>query len=68
MDKVTNQRDWDNTDRDYYQRIIEAVIERGIMPDLDPREPWFLCYAHSNADIDETLNIMRDVVKVTRAY
>jgi hypothetical protein len=33
------------------------------MPDYDAREPWFLSYSHSEADIDETLNVMQDVVK-----
>jgi len=44
--------------------VCEAAIERGVMPDHDPREPWFLCYAHTDAEIDETLNVMQDVVKV----
>ena len=60
---VSNQRDWNNSDRDSYLRIIEAILERGVMADHDPREPWFLCYSHSQTDIDETLNVMEDVVK-----
>ena len=65
-EKVVNQRDWNDTDKDFYLRLIEASIERGVMPDHDPREPWFLCYAHSDADIDETLNVMSDAVKAVR--
>lgn len=65
-ESVLNQRDWDTTDKDYYLRIVGAAIERGVMPDYDPREPWFLCYAHSDADIDETLNVMRDAVKAAK--
>ena len=63
VEKLTNQRQWNETEREYYLRLVEAAIQRGVMPDHDPREPWFLCYAHSDADIDETLNVMRDVVK-----
>jgi glutamate-1-semialdehyde aminotransferase len=33
------------------------------MPDHDPREPWFLCYAHSEADIDETLTVAAEAVR-----
>lgn len=66
MERVINQRDWDHADKEYYLKIVEAAIERGVMPDYDPREPWFLCYAHSNADIEETLNIMQDAVKAVR--
>jgi glutamate-1-semialdehyde 2,1-aminomutase len=64
--EVKSQRDWANSDRDYYLRLIAAAIERGIMPDYDPREPWFLCYSHSDADIDQTLNVMADVVRVVK--
>ena len=35
---------------------------RGIQPDADNREPWFLCYSLSEADVNETLNIFNDVV------
>ena len=63
LDKVTNQREWDKSEKDYYLRLVEAAIERGVMPDHDPREPWFLCYMHGESEIDETLNVMQDVVK-----
>ena len=66
VEQVTCQREWDASDRDYYLRLVDAVIERGVMPDHDPREPWYLCYAHSEADIDETLNVMADVVRTVK--
>jgi glutamate-1-semialdehyde 2,1-aminomutase len=59
VERVTCQREWDKSDQGYYLRLVEAAIERGIMPDHDPREPWYLCYSHSDADIDETLNVWR---------
>jgi glutamate-1-semialdehyde 2,1-aminomutase len=62
-DHVTMQRDWQETERDYYLRLVEYAIERGVMPDHDPREPWFMCYSHTDADVDETLNVMADAVK-----
>lgn len=66
-DHVSGQRDWQKTERDYYLRLVDYAIGRGIMPDYDPREPWFLCYSHSEEDIDETLNVMNDAVsKVSR--
>jgi glutamate-1-semialdehyde aminotransferase len=33
------------------------------MPDHDPREPWFLCYSHSDEDIDTTLSVTREAIK-----
>jgi glutamate-1-semialdehyde 2,1-aminomutase len=62
-EKATCQREWDASDKDLYLRLIEAAIGRGVMPDPDPREPWFLCYSHPDADIDETLNVMADAVR-----
>ena len=66
VEQVTCQREWDASDRDYYLRLVDAAIERGVMPDHDPREPWYLCYAHTDADIDETLSVMADVVREVR--
>jgi len=63
VERVTCQREWDKSDQGYYLRLVEAAIERGIMPDHDPREPWYLCYSHSDADIDGTLNVMAEVVR-----
>ncbi len=40
-----------------YEEVIGALIQRGVMPDDDSREPWFLCYAHSGQDIAETLTV-----------
>lgn len=62
-EKPIDQRTWNNSEKELYLEIINACIERGVMPDPDPREPWFLCYSHSENDIDETLNVISDVVR-----
>jgi glutamate-1-semialdehyde 2,1-aminomutase len=66
IEKPTCQREWTESERDYYLRLVDAAMERGVMPDHDAREPWFLCYSHSEADIDETLTIFADVVKTVK--
>jgi len=66
VEKVTDQRSWNESERDYYLALIEAMVERGVMPDHDPREPWFLCYSHSDADIDTTLTVVREAVKAVK--
>lgn len=63
IDSVKSQRDWQESDRALYLKLVEKAIGKGIMPDLDAREPWFLCYEHSDADIDETLNVYAEIVK-----
>jgi glutamate-1-semialdehyde 2,1-aminomutase len=56
-------RTWGQNDDILYLKIAKAAMDRGVMPDYDAREPWFLSYSHSEADIDETLNVMQDAVK-----
>ncbi|MFO0585121.1 MAG: guanitoxin biosynthesis PLP-dependent transaminase GntE [Anaeromyxobacter sp.] len=66
VDKVTCQRDWAVSDRERLLRLAEAAMERGVMPDYDPREPWFLCYSHTDADVDRTLEVYAEIVKTVR--
>ncbi len=64
VEKITDQRTWNESEKEYYLALIEAMIARGVMPDHDPREPWFLCYSHSDADIETTLEVVRDSIKI----
>ena len=63
IESVTCQRDWQESDRDPYLQLVEKAVAKGVMPDHDAREPWFLCYEHSDADVDETLNVYAEIVK-----
>jgi glutamate-1-semialdehyde aminotransferase len=56
-------RDYCAGDDPLYERLAMALIERGVMLDCDGREPWFLCYSHSEEDIAETLTAFEDAVK-----
>lgn len=60
---VSNSRNWSKANGEYYLKLVDAAIERGVMPDHDPREPWFLSYSHSDEDIDRTLEVYREIVK-----
>jgi glutamate-1-semialdehyde aminotransferase len=63
VESVSCQRDWALSDHDLYLNLVEKAIEKGVMPDHDAREPWFMCYSHSDADVDETLNVYAEIVK-----
>jgi glutamate-1-semialdehyde 2,1-aminomutase len=56
-------RDYLAGDAELYEAIGMGLNRRGIQPDSDGREPWFLCYSLSDADVDETLNAFNDAVK-----
>ena len=49
-----------------YEEIGMELARRGVLPDSDGREPWFLCYALSEEDVAETLNIFNDAVKAAK--
>ncbi len=66
VESVSCQRDWDKSDRPLYLELARSAMERGVMPDIDPREPWFLCYEHSDKDIDDTLSVYAEVVRAAK--
>ncbi len=59
-------RDYFKGDGDLYENLALELIHRGVQPDGDAREPWFLCAALSEEDINETLNIFNDSVKAVK--
>ncbi|GJQ53412.1 MAG: hypothetical protein HKUEN02_22590 [Anaerolineaceae bacterium] len=65
--EVKSQRDWAKSDHNLYLELVEKAITRGVMPDRDAREPWFMCYEHSDADVDETLNVYAEIVKEVKS-
>jgi glutamate-1-semialdehyde 2,1-aminomutase len=66
-DTPVDFRDFAKHDAQLYEEISMELVARGVIPDTDAREPWFLCAAHDDAAIDETLNVFEDAVKVVRA-
>ncbi len=60
---VYDVRTYKAADMHLYAQIAFNAIKRGVMFDPDPREPWFLCYALSEEDVDETLNVFEDAAK-----
>ncbi|RME43466.1 MAG: aminotransferase class III-fold pyridoxal phosphate-dependent enzyme, partial [Caldilineae bacterium] len=59
-------RDYLGGDGDLYEAIAMELIARGVQPDADGREPWFLCAALSEADVAETLTAFNDAVKAVK--
>ena len=59
-------REYFKGDGELYERLAIELILRGVQPDGDAREPWFLCYALSDEDVDETLNVFNDAIKAAK--
>jgi glutamate-1-semialdehyde 2,1-aminomutase len=56
-------RDVIRADFELYEKIQAGLHQRGIECELDGKEPWFLCEAHSEVDVDETLFALRDALQ-----
>jgi glutamate-1-semialdehyde 2,1-aminomutase len=51
----SNYREWLSSDYAFYDALAPFLHEEGILVEPDSREPWFLCEAHTNNCLDETL-------------
>jgi glutamate-1-semialdehyde 2,1-aminomutase len=65
-DEPHDFREYFAGDGELYEKLALELIQRGVQPDGDAREPWFLCYALSEEDVNETLNIFNDSVKAAK--
>lgn len=61
----TNYRDWASTDYTFYDALALELHELGILVEPDSREPWFLCEAHADGCLDETLQKFEQAVDTT---
>jgi glutamate-1-semialdehyde 2,1-aminomutase len=61
----TNYRDWANTDYTFYEALAPQLHEHGILCEPDSREPWFICEAHDEACLSETLEKFEQAVDIT---
>ncbi len=56
-------RNWKKTDHSLYDTVAAGLIKRGVMPEPDSREPWFMCEALSEQDIADTAEALEDSLK-----
>lgn len=62
-------RDYARGDADLYESLALKLIEKGVQPDSDGREPWFLSYSHDEKVITDTLSVFEEAVReVKRAW
>ena len=54
---------WSEGDHDKYNAVIQSLFEKGVMPDIDSREPWFISSRHTDADADFVLGAFEEAVK-----
>jgi len=62
-DEVIEYRDWSSSDHDTYEKVILKLFEKGVMPDKDSREPWFISASHSDSDADYVIGAFEEAVR-----
>jgi glutamate-1-semialdehyde 2,1-aminomutase len=62
-EEPTDHRSFVEADAELYESIMIGLLERGAMPEIDGAEPWFLCAALSEKDVEDTLNYFQDSVR-----
>ena len=58
----TNYRDWSTTDYTFYEALAPALHDRGVLCEPDSREPWFMCEAHGDGCLEDTLERFESAV------
>ena len=61
----SNYREWINSDYEFYDALAPELHNQGILVEPDSREPWFLCEAHTDNCLDDTLTRFERAVDIT---
>jgi len=61
----SNYREWLNSDYAFYDTLAPELHNQGILVEPDSREPWFLCEAHSDGCLGDTLEKFERAVDIT---
>jgi glutamate-1-semialdehyde 2,1-aminomutase len=60
-----NYRDWLHSDYTFYDTMAPRLHDYGILCEPDSREPWFICEAHDQACMEQTLAAFEKAVDET---
>lgn len=66
--KINDYRGLVHHNDELYNLIMMNLYNNGVWPEPDAREPWFLCEAHDEGLIDETLNRFQDAVQAAKQH
>ncbi|NIQ38001.1 MAG: aminotransferase class III-fold pyridoxal phosphate-dependent enzyme, partial [Proteobacteria bacterium] len=61
--EIFEYRDWADSDREMYGEVILKLFEKGVMPDIDTREPWFPSASHNDSDADVAVGAFDEAIK-----
>jgi len=58
-------RDWKTSDYSFYNELAQHLHDEGILCEPDSREPWFVCAAHDESCLADTLRGFEAAVETT---
>jgi glutamate-1-semialdehyde 2,1-aminomutase len=61
-DPPRNYRDWATSDYTFYEALAPELHDLGVLCEPDSREPWFVCEAHDERCLAETLQRFEEAV------
>lgn len=61
----TNYRDWKRSDYTFYDTMARHLHDLGVICEPDSREPWFMCEAHDEECLADTLGAVELAVDLT---
>ena len=61
----SNYREWIDSNYEFYDALAPELHNQGILVEPDSREPWFLCEAHTDHCLDDTLARFERAVDIT---
>jgi glutamate-1-semialdehyde 2,1-aminomutase len=62
----TSYREWKASDFSFYNRLAAALHDHGVLCEPDSREPWFICGAHDETCLADTLERFEGAVRAAR--
>jgi len=62
-----NYRDWKTSDYSFYNALAQHLHDEGVLCEPDSREPWFICAAHDESCLADTLRGFAKAVDATIA-
>jgi glutamate-1-semialdehyde 2,1-aminomutase len=65
QDPPRNYRDWKGSDYAFYDAAAKVLHDEGVLCEPDSREPWFVCAAHDEGCLKQTLAAFEIAVEKT---
>lgn len=60
-----NYREWKSSDYSFYDTMAQHLHDAGVIVEPDSREPWFMCAAHDQSCLKDTLRAVEWAVEMT---